>query len=74
MILGCKKDDQMKAELESEKAMLVTVGPVTRAKAMKFKEALNGLIQDILDKKSIERSIWDDTYQIQPIISLIQVQ
>ncbi|CAN8289066.1 unnamed protein product, partial [Cochlearia groenlandica] len=52
----------------------VPVGPMTRVRAMKFKEALNGLIQELLDKENIHKTIGYDVHQVQPLLSMIQAQ
>ena len=41
----CKHDEDIKA-IKSHDPIQVPIGPVTRARAKKFKEGLNGLIQE----------------------------
>ena len=52
----------------------VPIGPVTRAHAKKFQNALSGLIQGIWAQASKWRPIDGDEQNIQPLISMIQVQ
>ncbi|CAN8271761.1 unnamed protein product [Cochlearia groenlandica] len=61
------KDDQ-------EDPLQVPAGPMTRARAKKIKEALNGLIQELLDQENIHKSIGYDIHQVQPLLSMIQAQ
>jgi hypothetical protein len=50
----------------------VPIGPITRAK--KFKEALNGLVQNIWSKMDLERLGTFKEHEGQPLIHLVQVQ
>ncbi|CAN8271749.1 unnamed protein product [Cochlearia groenlandica] len=59
------KDDQ-------EDPLQVPAGPMTRARAKKIKETLNGLIQELLDQENIHKSIGYDIHQVQPLLSMIQ--
>ena len=52
----------------------VPIGPVTRARAKRFKNALSGLIQDIWAQTCTWRPIEGDERISKPITSLIQVQ
>ena len=52
----------------------VPIGPVTRARAKKFQNALNGLIQEIWAQASTWRPIDGDERNLQPLTSMIQVQ
>ena len=52
----------------------VPIGPVTRARAKRFKNALSGLIQDIWAQTCTWRPIDGDERISKPITSLIQVQ
>jgi hypothetical protein len=52
----------------------VSIGPVTRARAKKFHNALSGLIQGIWDQASMWRPIDGDERNLQPLTSVIQVQ
>ncbi|KAE8008528.1 hypothetical protein FH972_005031 [Carpinus fangiana] len=52
----------------------VPIGPVTRARAKKFQNALSGLIQGIWGQASTWRLIDGDERNLQPLTSVIQVQ
>jgi len=52
----------------------VPIGPVTRARAKKFHNALSGLIHGIWAQASTWRPIDGDEQNIQSLTSLIQVQ
>jgi hypothetical protein len=52
----------------------VPIGPVTRARAKKFQNALSGLIQGIWAQASTWRPIEGDERNLQPITNMIQVQ
>ena len=52
----------------------VPIGPVTRARAKKFHNALNGLIQGTLAQASAWRPIDGEEQNIQSLINLIQIQ
>ncbi|KAK0587821.1 hypothetical protein LWI29_029480 [Acer saccharum] len=52
----------------------VPIGPVTRARARKFQNALSGLIQGIWAQASTWRPIEGDERNLQPITNMIQVQ
>jgi hypothetical protein len=52
----------------------VPIGPVTRARAKKFHNALSGLIQGIWGQASTWRPIDGDERNLQPLTSVIQVQ
>ena len=52
----------------------VPIGPVIRARAKKFQNALSGLIQGIWAQASTWRPIDDDERNLQPLTSVIQVQ
>ena len=52
----------------------VPIGPITRARANKLKEALNGLVQNIWSKMDLERLGKFKEHEGQPLIHLIQVQ
>jgi hypothetical protein len=52
----------------------VPIGPITRVRAKKLKEALYGLVQNIWSKMDLE---WLGTFKEhegQPLIQLVQVQ
>ena len=51
----------------------VPIGPVTRARAKKFKELLNGLIQEAWAQANSWRPIEQDPREPQRIVNLIQV-
>jgi len=52
----------------------VPIGPITRARAKKLKEALNGLVQNIWSKMDRERLGTFKEHEGQPLIHLFQVQ
>ena len=52
----------------------VPIGPLTRARAKKFQNALSGLIQGIWAQASMWRPIDGDERNLQPLTSMIQVQ
>jgi len=49
----------------------VLIGPITRARVKKFKEALNGFVQNIWSKIDLEGG---HLRSMKPLIHLIQVQ
>ena len=51
----------------------VPIGPITRAQAKKFKDVLNGLIQELWAQANSRRPIEHDPRGQQKIITLIQV-
>jgi hypothetical protein len=51
----------------------VPIGPVTRAQAKKFKDVLNGLIQELWAQANLWRPIEHDPRDQQRIVTLIQV-
>ena len=50
----------------------VPIGPVTRARAKKFKETLNAFIQRIWVEESLWRSKGDDKSVVQDWVSMVQ--
>ena len=52
----------------------VPIGPITRARAKKLKEALNGLVQNIWSKMDLEGLGTFKEHEGQPLIHLVQVQ
>jgi hypothetical protein len=52
----------------------VPIGLITRARAKKLKEALNGLVQNIWSIIDLERLETFKEHKGQPLIHLIQVQ
>jgi len=52
----------------------VPIGPITRARAKKLKEALNGLVQNIWSKMDLEELGTFKEHEGQPLIHLVQVQ
>ena len=50
------------------------IGPITRARAKKLKEALNGLVHNIWSKMDLERLGTFKEHKGQPLIHLVQVQ
>lgn len=57
----------------SKDLVQVPIGPVTRARAKKFKDVLNGLIQELWAQANSWRPIEHDPCGQQRIITLIQV-
>jgi len=55
----------------SNDLLVVLVGPITRAKAKKFKEAFNRLLQDIWAKVNYKKTT---TQEEQALINLIHIQ
>jgi len=51
----------------------VPIGPITRARAKKLKEALHGLIQNIWSKMDLEGLGTFKEHEV-PLIHLVQVQ
>jgi hypothetical protein len=58
----------------SKDLVQVPIGPVTRARAKKFKGVLNGLIQELWAQANSWRPIEHDPRGQQRIVTLIQVQ
>jgi 2'-5' RNA ligase len=52
----------------------VPIGLITRARAKKLKEALNGLVQNIWSKMDLEGLETFKEHEGQPLIHLVQVQ
>ena len=52
----------------------VSIGSITRARAKKIKEALNGLVQNIWSKMDLEGLGAFKEHEGQPLIHLVQVQ
>jgi hypothetical protein len=57
----------------SKDLIQVPIGLVTRARAKKFKDVLNGLIQELWDQANSWRPIEPDPQRQQRIVTLIQV-
>jgi hypothetical protein len=57
----------------SKDLVQVPIGPVTRARAKKFKDVLNGLIQELWAQANSWRPIEHDPREQQRIVTLIQV-
>jgi hypothetical protein len=57
----------------SKNLIQVPIGPVTRARAKKFKDVLNGLIQELWAQANSWRPIEYDPQRQQRIVTLIQV-
>jgi hypothetical protein len=57
----------------SKDLIQVPIGPVTRAQAKKFKDVLNGLIQELWAQANSWRPIEHDPQWQQRIVTLIQV-
>jgi hypothetical protein len=56
----------------SKDLVQVPIGPVTRARAKKFKDVLNGLIQELWAQANSWRPIEQDPREQQRIVTLIQ--
>jgi hypothetical protein len=52
----------------------VPIGPITRVRAKKLKEALNRLVQSIWSKMDLEELETFKEHEGQPLIHLLQVQ
>jgi hypothetical protein len=52
----------------------VPIGPITRVRVEKLKEALNGLVQNIWRKMDLEGLETFKEHEGQPLIHLVQVQ
>jgi hypothetical protein len=57
----------------SKDLIQVPIGPATRARAKKFKDVLNGLIQELWAQANSWRPIEHDPQRQQRIVTLIQV-
>jgi hypothetical protein len=57
----------------SKDLIQVPIGPITRARAKKFKDVLNGLIQELWAQINSLRPIEHDPQWQQRIVTLIQV-
>jgi hypothetical protein len=57
----------------SKDLVQVPIGPITRARAKKFKDVLNGLIQELWAQANSWRPIEHDPRGQQRIVTLIQV-
>ena len=57
----------------SKDLIQIPIGPVTRARAKKFKDVLNGLIQELWAQANLWRPIEHDSRGQQKIVNLIQV-
>ena len=57
IILKCGSDENQQALLKD--LLHVPIGPITRARSKKIKEALNGLIQDIWADSTTGHSKFD---------------
>jgi len=69
-LIICLDGDQGTA---SKDLVQVPIGPVTRARAKKFKDVLNGLIQELWAQANSGRPIEHDPRGQQRIVTLIQV-
>jgi len=52
----------------------VLIGPITRARAKKLKEALNEFVQNIWSKMDVEELVTSKKYEGKPLINLIKIQ
>ena len=59
--------------ITSKDLVQIPIGPVTRARAKKFKDVLNGLIQELWAQANSWRPIEHDPRKQQKIVNLIQV-
>ena len=57
----------------SKDLVQVPIGPVTRARAKKFKDVLNGLIQELWAQANLWKPIEHDPHGPQRMVTLIQV-
>lgn len=69
-------EGDLDAELRptSTDPMQVPIGPITRARAKKFKEALNGLVQELMAEKHTSEPIEGHSCELQNHVNLIQAQ
>jgi hypothetical protein len=51
----------------------VPIGPITRARVKKLKEALSGLVQNIWSKMDLKEYRTSKEHEGQPLIHLVQV-
>ncbi|KAB1209641.1 hypothetical protein CJ030_MR6G017551 [Morella rubra] len=58
---------------DSKDLVQVPIGPVTRARAKKFKDVLNGLIEELWAQANAWRPIEHDPREQQRIVNMIQV-
>ena len=57
----------------SKDLVQISIGPITRARVKKFKDVLNGLIQELWAQANLWRPIEHDPRGQQKIANLIQV-
>lgn len=70
VLLGFKihdDEDIISSKVGEEDPFLIPARPITRAQTKNIKEALNGLIQEILVNDGIQKFTRDDIYQVLPI-------
>ncbi|KAB1199275.1 hypothetical protein CJ030_MR0G025470 [Morella rubra] len=75
-IEGCSFDQfnrQHLMEIKVEGSVQVPIGPVTRARAKKFKDVLNGLVQELWVQANLWKPIEHDPRGPQRMLTLIQV-
>jgi hypothetical protein len=70
------KEGENDAELRptSTDLIQVPIGPITRAQAKKFKEALNGLVQELMAEKHTLEPIEEHSCELQNHVNLIQTK
>ena len=73
MVIEAAGGDEGTTNKWSVDSIQVPIGPITRAWPKRFKETLNGLIQNIWAKESLCRSKGDATHVPQGWMSIIQV-
>jgi len=67
--------DQPKTKRNHANDLLeVPIGPITRSRAKKLKETLNGLVQNLWSKMDLEGLGTFKEHDGQPLIHLVQVQ
>ena len=74
--IKAKEDDADQSNTKRNHAnnpLEVPIGPITRGRAKKLKEALNALVQNIWSKMDLERLEKFKEYEGQPLIHLVQV-
>jgi hypothetical protein len=73
----CRKCDEDQPNTKHNHAsdpLKVLIGPITRARAKKLKEAFNGLVENIWSKMDLEGLGTFKEHEGQSLIHLVQVQ
>jgi hypothetical protein len=73
VLAACSSNVDEDQGTASKDLVQVPIGPVTRARAKKFKDVLNGLIQELWAQANSWRPIEHDPRGQQRIVTLIQV-